>query len=212
MAVAMIVTCGAMPFGYGALRGYTSRTMSAPLLGQSWKHAFEGALPVGFLLRQHYPERWLRVHSLPESKRYPSCPSEYDELLNRHNAVAAYTLGEGSKCSLFIARFGENREWSDTDLASLMGGVPTHALASEDPEEPIQFFALQVAWRLSAFDMLIRAAADDQTGPVLFANMASQTIYVPYDGGADLFFSSPAAVTVAKDVFRSWLSAREDGL
>ena len=186
--------------------------MGSSLLAQSWKCAFEGALPAGFLLRQHFPNRWLRVHSLPEAKRYPSCATEYEEMLNRHNTVAAYVLGEGSKCSLFVARFGESREWSDAALLPLVGGMPSHLIASEDRDEPIQFFGLQVTWHQSAFDKLICAAADDQTGPVLFANTAMQTIYAPYDGGADLFFSSPTAVEVAKSEFRPWLSAREDGL
>jgi hypothetical protein len=183
--------------------------MNSPLAAQTWMHTFEGALPAGFLLRQRYPDRWLRIHSLPESKRYPA---EYEELLNRHNTVAAYALGEGNQCSLFVTRFGENREWSDSNLSSLMGGIPTHAFASEDPDEPMQFFALQVTWRRSAFDKLICAVADDQTGPILFANTAAKSIYAPYDGGADLFFPSSAAVATARVQFRSWLSAREDGL
>lgn len=175
-------------------------------------NAFDGALPAGFLLRQRYSDRWLRIHSLPESKRYPGRPAEYEELLNRHNTVASYVLGEGTQCSLFIARFGEDREWSDESLSSLIGSTPTHAIASEDPDEPMQFFSVQVSWRRSAFDKLIRAVADDQTGPILFANTAAGSIYAPYDGGADLFFPSSAAVAAARVRFRSWLSARGDGL
>ena len=113
--------------------------MHSPLLAKSWKCTFDGALPAGFLLRQHFPDRWLRVHSLPEAKRYPSCAAEYEEILNRHNTVAAYVLGEGSKCSVFIARFGRNREWSDASFLALVGGMPSHVFESEDPDEPIQF-------------------------------------------------------------------------
>ena len=186
--------------------------MNSPLVAQSWMHTFEGALPAGVLLRQRYSDRWLRIHSLPESKRYPDSPAEYEELLNRHNTVASYALGQGSQCVLFVARFGKNQVWSNENLSSLIGGIPTHAFASEDPDEPMQFFALQVTWRRTAFDSLIRAVADDQTGPILFANTAAQSIYAPYDGGADLFFPSLAAAGAAGVQFRSWLSAREDGL
>ena len=186
--------------------------MSSSSLAQSWKSSFEGALPAGFLLRQCIPDRWLRVHSLPDARRYPRCAAEYEEILRRHNTVAAYVLGDGSSCSLFVARFGENRKWSDATFLPLVGDMPSHSFASEDPDEPIQFFGLQVTWRQSVFDRLICAAADDKTGPVLLANTASQTIYAPYDGGADLFFASPAAVAVARSMFRQWLSTREDGL
>jgi hypothetical protein len=37
-----------------------------------WNNHYPEAPPVGFLLRQVYSDRWLRIHSLPGSKRYAS--------------------------------------------------------------------------------------------------------------------------------------------
>jgi len=186
--------------------------MDTSLLVESWKRAFGNALPAAFLLRQHLSDRWVRVHSLPESKRYADSASEYEEILSRQNSVGSFVLGEGNRCTLFIARFGEDRQWSDDALIALIGGVPTHLLASDDPEEPMQFFGLQATWRKHAFDKLICAVADDKTGPVLFANADAHAIYAPYDGGADLFFPSSSEANMAKSRFGSWLSTREDGL
>jgi hypothetical protein len=112
---------------------------------------------------------------------------------------------------LFITRFGEKRRLTDGGLASL-GDIPIHVMTADDPDEPLQFFGLQVTWRKHTFDQLIRAVADDKTGPVLLANPAARAIYAPYDGGADLFFSSAAETKVARSKFQSWLSIREDGM
>lgn len=36
-----------------------------------WTTYFSELAPVGHVLRKALPDRWLRVHSLPQSKRYP---------------------------------------------------------------------------------------------------------------------------------------------
>lgn len=65
---------------------------------------------------------------LPDARRYPRCAAEYEEILKRHNTVAAYVLGDGSSCSLFVARFGENRKWSDVTFLPLVGDMPKSLL------------------------------------------------------------------------------------
>lgn len=57
-------------------------------LSKAWRARFGEVLPAGFLCREALSDRWLRIHSLPESKRYPADPSEMAELLSRHNRVA----------------------------------------------------------------------------------------------------------------------------
>jgi hypothetical protein len=186
--------------------------MNTSLTAQSWKRLFGSALPAGFLARNAIPERWLRIHSLPKSKRYAQSEKEQEELIARHNAVASYTLGESSACALFIARFGESQQWSEAEDLPLNGEQPVHVMAGTDPDEPVQFFAIPVVWHEGAFNDLIVASSEDQTGPLLFANLSTGAAYAPYDGGADLFFPSPAAVGEARSRFSRWLSARGDGL
>ena len=71
---------------------------------------------------------------------------------------------------------------------------------------------LRAVWRENHLDDLLAAVAEDRTGPVLFANTQRRCIYAPYDGGADLFFSSIDTAASARSRLRSWLSDREDGL
>jgi hypothetical protein len=177
-----------------------------------WQEAFGTALPAGFLCRQTMPERWLRIHSLPESKRYPETDVDQLELLSRQNAVARYTLGDGQPCTLFIVRFGENTFWTEADALPLISRPPVLVQSYKDDQMSIHFFACPLTWQSGKFDPLILAAAEAQTGPLLFANFRTQSAYSPYDGGADLFFRSEQEVTLAAECFSAWLSSRKDGL
>ena len=187
--------------------------MTFSSIAEAWNTAFAPGFPAGFLCRKSLHKRWLRIHSLPESKRYPETPADRKELLIRHNSVANYTLEPSSDCILFIARFGESKEWAAAENLPLGLRKPQHVMSFDDVgEQPMQFFALPIVWKSQAFDELILAAAEEKTGPILFANLATATAYAPYDGGADLFFPSANAVGIARDHFLEWLSKRADGL
>jgi hypothetical protein len=54
-----------------------------------WNSKFPDCPPVGHLLRDAYSDRWFRIHTLPEAKRYPQIEAEYAEVLRRHNALLA---------------------------------------------------------------------------------------------------------------------------
>ncbi len=175
-----------------------------------WKCAFGSVLPAGFLCRSALAERWMRIHSLPESKRYPESVRDYSEMLDRQNSVAEYTLGKRSECLLFFTRFGEERELTSDELPFL-NAAPEHVMSLNGDDE-YHFFALYVTWQREKFNELIVACANDQTGPILFANVATRRIYAPYAGGADLFFPGRSDVEAARSCFSNWLSKRVDGL
>src|SRR6218665_1220013 len=182
-----------------------------PLIA-AWQNAFGPSLPAGFLCRETLADRWLRIHSLPESKRYAETAAERTELLRRQNAVASYVLGEIAECQLIVTRFGEHSTWLPSEAVPLDGKTPEYLLSVDDDGDELHFFGLQVAWCNGAFDELIAAVADDQTGPLLLANIQRRSIYAPYDGGADLFFSAPEDASAARTQFQRWLSFRVDGL
>jgi hypothetical protein len=52
-----------------------------------WNFRYQGCPPLRYLLRKTYPERWLRIHSLPTANRYATHPGEAAQLLRRHNEV-----------------------------------------------------------------------------------------------------------------------------
>lgn len=175
-----------------------------------WRDIFGAALPVGFSCREILQDLWLRIHSLPGSKRYAETDLERKEILDRQNAVAEYVLVDGSQCTIFVTSFGKSKVWSPS-FAPLNGITPTHVMSHNQDGDDLQFFATNVYWRKGRFDDLISVIADDRSSPVLFANMSRRSVYAPYDGGADLFFSSSEEVAAARQEFSQWMSKREDG-
>ncbi|HXU00185.1 MAG TPA: hypothetical protein VN903_04300, partial [Polyangia bacterium] len=137
------------------------------------------------------------------------------ELLSRHNAVATAVLGEGERFVLFDARFGDDTvSWDLPGIEpTAFAEVPQLAYRSNEDTEGLltRFAAVETTWRRSAFDDLMRAVAVCRTR-AFFANLRLGTAYAPYDGGADVFVSSPEAVGPSRSAWRRWLSFREDGL
>lgn len=61
--------------------------MQSDELNKFWTDEFGDNLPVASELKWKFEQRWFRIHTLPDSKRYPDNESEYDEILRRHNIV-----------------------------------------------------------------------------------------------------------------------------
>ena len=188
-------------------------------VAQAWIARFGDALPAGHLCRESsLKERWLRIHSLPESKRYPEDRTELGEILRRQNAVATELLGEGAPCLLFVAGLSSGPEavqWArKASWLKALDGTPELVLTVEEDAERDQmaFCALPVIWQRGRFDRLIADRAHDRAGHLLFANFDRGGIYAPYDGGADLFYPSAEDVVPARSRYRDWLSGYPTGL
>jgi hypothetical protein len=133
-------------------------------------------------------------------------------VLHRYNTIALRVLGQDVECFLFVARFGEERLWKQDAQGPLNELDFTYVMSHGDGDDAVQFFVAPATWRAGAFDTLLSAVADDQTGPVLFFNAARRTAFAPYDGGADLFLESAEEAHRMKMHFEAWLSSRPDGL
>lgn len=57
-----------------------------------WTSRFVRLPPLGHKLRRELPYRWLRIHSLPGSKRYADSEADYQEILSRQRAIAIEIL------------------------------------------------------------------------------------------------------------------------
>lgn len=54
------------------------------------EHPFCQAFPVAHLMREHFPECWLRIHSLPGSKRYPESDAEREIVFERIHGLVRH--------------------------------------------------------------------------------------------------------------------------
>lgn len=192
--------------------------------GAAWERSFLLAPPVGYRMRELYPARWLRIHSLPDSKRYAENDPDYAELLARHNAVASDLFGEGGAVVLVCHRYA----WPDEAPAPVPPELPApggelrllrraqgrelHPHADGEEDAAVELWALPSNWRAGAFDSMIRRVADDQGPTFVLSTPDAERVYAPYDGGADLFLERRSVRDVWKQRYAAWLSAHPSGL
>lgn len=166
-------------------------------------------------MRRPFRERWLRIYSLPEGKRYPTNEEEIATILRRHNDVAEVVLGDGAVCAVIVA--GDS---DDPPSLRALGARPVEGWAQrwmDDKEfaeelEGLEFAAGLCTWRRGKFNELIHDVAEDRTDLLLFVSLETGRVYGPYDGGADLFFESEQAKDEFAGRFPEWRSPRQDGL
>ncbi|MDJ1503014.1 DUF3885 domain-containing protein [Xanthocytophaga agilis] len=58
-----------------------------------WSSTFPDTLPISHYFKYDYSDRWFRIHSLPESKRYADNEEEWNILLHRQNTIISDLLG-----------------------------------------------------------------------------------------------------------------------
>ncbi|MDB6132518.1 MAG: hypothetical protein JWM59_761 [Verrucomicrobiales bacterium] len=191
---------------------------SQPTIADEWRARFGQNMPVGHSLRHMLPERWLRIHSLPGSKRYPGSKGEFGALLERHNTVASEIMGEGSACLLFLFRYQYESGDAKALIRDRRNGLVLHCLPElsgplpHDPEDTVSVFGTRIMWDHGRFDSLISDVAMEKKGSMVFMSLSTDQVYSPYDGGADLILQNPSKVELHKDQWRSWLSAHPAGL
>jgi hypothetical protein len=166
---------------------------------EAWRGWYPGAPPLAHLLREAHPERWLRIHSLPESRRYPETDADWAELLRRHDAVATDVLGDGARCA----------------LVPVVDVVPAERMRDPVIEawepEPAFLHGAEVVWRAGAWDEALRAAAMDEAR-FLMVELEHGRVYAPYDGGADLFLPTSRERDEHRARHAGWLSRLPSGL
>ncbi len=73
-----------------------------------WDRCFPGVPPIGHDLREGFPERWARFHSLPGSRRYPADQADHDELLMRHHVILGELAQPGDRVVLVTTGYSES--------------------------------------------------------------------------------------------------------
>ncbi len=185
--------------------------------------SFAGFAPIASHLRLQLCERWVRVHSLPESQRYANTPDEYRELLSRQNTLATALFGEHGAVTLVIGAFrwmDERRTrpvtaFADAPVLEFVRTVdPRELVAHADPADDawIDLYTATVQWNAGAFDELLRSVADDRERLVMFVSADGTRAFGPYDGGVDVFLESTLVRDAWKVRYATWLSRTESGL
>lgn len=185
----------------------------ARAMTHAWESHWPEAVPVGYRLRETYPDRWIRFHSLPGSKRYADTPAEYGEILYRHRKLLAELLGGRMPDDLVVIA----EDWGARDLGTgwtkrrLPGAWPWRRIELEEPELGFRYFWVRSGLTDSELVTLLRAAADDQAQIVL-ADPELTSLFWPYDGGVDIILPDSGTRDAFHDRHPDWLSAHPSGL
>ena len=178
-----------------------------------WRTHFGECAPDAPHLGEMLPERWVRFHTLPESKRYADDAREASFIAYRQKTLADDVLGEGARCWLIGHVWSR---FSPPILASLpsvemqyFGKCPNE---DEFWDEPPDLIGAIVEWCHEDFAELLRLIAEDKAWGFLWVRLDNPVIFAPYDGGIDCFLRNPDNVRALKERFNVWLSAYPSGL
>ncbi len=169
-----------------------------------WDEAYPETPPISYFFKQRMPERWARIHSLPQSKRYPDTDAEWHILLRRQNDVIDSLIAAGAAIRIVVNYIREgNPLFSSFSMESI--GV----FRDMDAETIFQSFCFETMWQRHTLDAMLRMIAVEQVRAFV---IGPECLVAPYDGGVDVVLKTEAARDHFKRRFKDWLSPRPDGL
>lgn len=170
-----------------------------------WAKRYPGILPIGHSLSSAYKSRWMRIHSLPDSKRYPSTDAEWAILLHRQNTLINYLVPQRAPIQMVI-------NWIEPESHLFQSCDPLPlGIIQEAPDEPAyESFLIETTWENEPRNPILIMIADEQLSGVII--VAPDCLIHPYDGGLDVIAKDPHTCHELKRKFKDWLSARPDGL
>ncbi|MCY2953077.1 MAG: hypothetical protein NTU53_14030 [Planctomycetota bacterium] len=190
--------------------------MTSDKLTKHWRQCY-GIEPRAHDLRSAWPDRWLRIHGLPDGKRYPETPEEYSVVLHRHNEALSALLPAGTQ--VILVTTGDSLA---ENPAPVQDGELQHPAAWHwttiliDPDDPLSNFwhlyARGIVWQPGILDAALRRVADWESMNVIIIGVAQRVAYHPYDGGADIITRDKRQRDSLRNRFRDWLPPLPIGL
>ena len=193
--------------------------MDANQFRRFWQQHFSDCPPVSWLFKHRLADRWFRIHSLPESKRYAEDETEVAELLARQNTVLLDVIGTDEECVLVSGNY------SDSPLAENLEHCPALAdfefqdfikLSKQDfdpidlepDEEPIYLTLFCATHKLKrgSLDEVLLCVANEKIVNSFVVSCERQRIFAPYDGGVDVILKDMEERDKFKAKYKNWLS------
>ena len=188
-----------------------------------WTLNYPDTVPISYLFKHDYSDRWFRIHSLPESKRYAEDEDEWETLLSRQNEIITDLFGLDTPILILTGEYnwGDNRQIHITEEEEIfkpfsfirLNNIELNKIDPEQYDVPDIYrpaFA-QTIWKINYHDKLLREIANDKVR-VFFVSFDKNVIVAPYDGGVDFVLKDILTKEKYKTKYRQWLSEREDGL
>ncbi len=176
-----------------------------------WNKVFEKAPPLGYLLRQAYNENWIRVHYLPESKRYPENAQEWDEVFARGEKLVKKCFSKKETFTVIIGFYDDDSSITKNSFFPRLQEFGT--ILPPDGSSEVRFFYFVLTSEDSKVlkDILFNVV-NEGIGPVVFFDENRRTALAPYDGGFDIISYDSDLIEDIRHQMKSCLSTRADGL
>ena len=197
--------------------------MTAEQFKDFWTSTYPGTILIQHHFRHDFADRWFRIHSLPDSKRYAEDETEWKILLNRHNKIISDLLDTGSDFLLVTGGHTSEGyiELHPIDEVNSIKEIPFTVLEPIDLHKvnPSEYDSGQLYtpmfseqnWQPQKFDNLLKDIAEDNLR-AFFISVQKEIIIAPYDGGVDFILKDTKTRDFYKQKYSDLLSARQDGL
>ncbi|MGL4637764.1 MAG: DUF3885 domain-containing protein [Beijerinckiaceae bacterium] len=183
----------------------TDPALTAKDFMSQWRREHPDILPIKDLLNgRNFPNRWMRIHSLPQSKRYAETPEEWAILLHRQNTLIDHLVPHHTPVQ-FVVNWIE----PDSHLFKAYDPVPLGVLQEGEGEPEYDSYLLETTWENHSHNPILIMIADESLRGFF---IAPDCVIAPYDGGVDVIVKEPQTCYALKHRFKDWLSARPDGL
>jgi len=177
-----------------------------------WNSVIGKIDPDASTLKYLLKDRWIRFHSLPESKRYAAHESERSIILYRHNIILDELWKNGSEIIIINTKWSESKK-ADEKLKTLGNYWESTIVDPKDAESPWRhMYYKKTNWSVGKLDNKILQTANDEISNFMVINMESKSLYHPYDGGMDLIISDKSILEHMKYKFIEFLSEHPEGL
>jgi len=186
-----------------------------------WTNKLDGVLPLAHDLRKQFSERWVRFHTLPDSKRYPDTGSEYDIILDRHNTIFADIFAANAGLTLVSTYYSDattltknNAKLSERDPHSTLWKSIAYEDLGDDGFNEVNWHLYRSSWtwRKGVFDEILRLVVDEETDNLMIVDTKTSCLLHPYDGGLDIIASSKGERDRLRGLHTDWLSTHKSGL
>jgi hypothetical protein len=154
-----------------------------------------------------HDDRWVRFHSLPDSKQWPESSDERFELLHRHFTALRDLVEEFGDGELIVIL----KDWDASDMFG--GWTKTHVPGSwpwvswrdpdDDDDTPYTYYWIAPLASINDLGDLLLLVADE-IGKAMITDHRMSWLYIPYPGGADVFLPSTLARDELRDRHPDW--------
>ncbi len=188
-----------------------------------WTNSFPDSPLIQHQFIHIFPERWFRIHSLPESKRYAEDDNEWKILLDRQNTVISDLLN-GNNDFLLVTGGYSSEGYIELHPIEEVESIKRFVFTMLDPVDlnklspfefdPGQFFSPMFSeqrWQEKSFDDVLKDIAEDNLR-AFFLSVENELIIAPYDGGVDFILKDTETRNFYKQKYSNWLSPGPDGL